>query len=157
CEGRTDVSDPYTMKLLVTGGAGFIGANFIHFLSRVRPNDPVVVLDKLTYAGNLESLASIAGRITFVRGDICDTTLVCELIRTHQLEAIVNFAAESHVDRSIAGPRVFVETNVTGTLSLLEAARAEKIRRLLHVSTDEVYGSLGPTGSFTEQTPLAPN
>ena len=154
--------------ILVTGGAGFIGANFI--LDWLRVNDePVVNLDKLTYAGNLESLASLKGdpRHVFVQGDIGDRALVGQLLSQHRPRAIVNFAAESHVDRSIHGPEDFIQTNVVGTFHLLEEVRghwmslpeAEKAAfRFLHVSTDEVYGSLGPDDApFTETTPFAPN
>jgi dTDP-glucose 4,6-dehydratase len=151
---------------LVTGGAGFIGGNFV--LDAVGRGIRIVNLDALTYAGNLDTLAPLAGddRHVFVEGDIGNRALVASLLEAHQPEAIVNFAAESHVDRSIDGPAAFVHTNVVGTLSLLEAARdywrglpgATKASfRFLHVSTDEVYGSLGDTGKFTEETPYAPN
>jgi dTDP-glucose 4,6-dehydratase len=151
---------------LVTGGAGFIGGNFV--LDAVDRGVRVVNLDALTYAGNRDTLASLDGddRHVFVHGDIGDGALVASLLETHQPEAIVNFAAESHVDRSIDGPAAFVHTNVLGTLALLEAARdywrglgaaAKDAFRFLHVSTDEVYGSLGETGKFTEETPYAPN
>ena len=150
-----------TMKnILVTGGAGFIGSNFIRMVLTEHPDCFVVNLDKLTYAGNLENLAEFHNhdRYQFVHGDICDSPLVGKfLIDEHQIDTIVNFAAESHVDRSITGPKIFIETNVTGTLSLLEAARDKKVDRFLQVSTDEVYGSLGSEGKFTEQTPLSPN
>ena len=154
--------------ILVTGGAGFIGANFI--LGWLAHSvEPVVNLDKLTYAGNLNNLTSLAAdsRHIFVKGDICDTRLVAELLTAHKIRAIVHFAAESHVDRSILGPGQFITTNVNGTFSLLEAARAwwsglpqnEKATfRFVHVSTDEVYGSLGENDApFTESTPHAPN
>ena len=152
--------------LLVTGGAGFIGANFV--LQAVADGLRVVNLDKLTYAGNLDTLASLEGsdRHLFVRGDIGDRALIARLLAEHRPQAIVNFAAESHVDRSIDGPMAFVETNVVGTLGLLECARdywrgldgeAREAFRFLHVSTDEVYGSLGTEGKFTEATPYAPN
>ncbi len=154
--------------LLVTGGAGFIGANFV--LSTLAGlGEPVVNLDKLTYAGRLESLATLRGdaRHAFVRGDICDRELVRKLLATHRPRAIVHFAAESHVDRSISGPAEFVQTNVIGTFSLLEESRAywgalagadKDAFRFLHVSTDEVYGSLGPQDpAFTETTPYQPN
>jgi dTDP-glucose 4,6-dehydratase len=152
--------------LLVTGGAGFIGANFV--LQAIADGYRVVNLDKLTYAGNLGTLASLEGndRHTFVQGDIGDRALVRGLLATHRPDAILNFAAESHVDRSIDGPAAFVETNVVGTLGLLEEARdfwralegpAREAFRFLHVSTDEVYGSLGAEGKFTETTPYAPN
>lgn len=154
--------------ILVTGGAGFIGANFV--LDWLKVNDePVINLDALTYAGNLESLVSLGGddRHIFVRGDICDQGLVASLLAQHRPRAIVHFAAESHVDRSIHGPGDFVRTNVEGTFSLLEAARgywqgvddAEREGfRFLHVSTDEVYGSLTPTDPpFAETNRYAPN
>lgn len=153
--------------ILVTGGAGFIGGCFVRQLVGTG-NVRVVNLDKLTYAGNLDSLSALRDnpRHVFVRGDICDGDLVADLLRTHRPWAIVNFAAESHVDRSIDGPREFLKTNVVGTFELLNAARgwwsdlAEGDRnrfRFLHVSTDEVYGSLGETGRFLETTPYAPN
>jgi dTDP-glucose 4,6-dehydratase len=154
--------------ILVTGGAGFIGSNFVlDWLSH--DDEPVVTLDKLTYAGNLGNLASVMQdeRHTFVHGDICDRKLVDELFTKHKPRAILHFAAESHVDRSIHGPAEFISTNVNGTFTLLEAARAyycalsdaEKTGfRFLHVSTDEVYGSLGPDDvPFTEMTAYAPN
>jgi dTDP-glucose 4,6-dehydratase len=154
--------------LLVTGGAGFIGANFV--LSTLRETgEPIVTLDKLTYAGNPHNLDAIAGepRHRLVRGDIGDRELVRRLLVEHRPRAIVHFAAESHVDRSIQGPSEFITTNIVGTFALLEEARAHWSAltgierdsfRLLHVSTDEVYGSLGPTDpAFTETTPYAPN
>jgi dTDP-glucose 4,6-dehydratase len=145
--------------LLVTGGAGFIGSNFV--LSTVRETGEAVVnLDKLTYAGNLKNLEALQGdpRHVFVQGDIGDRALVRELLKKHKPRAIVHFAAESHVDRSIAGPAAFLETNVMGTFALLEEARAFPEMRFLHVSTDEVYGSLGPADpAFRETTPYAPN
>jgi len=146
-------------RILVTGGAGFIGSNFVRMVLSERPDCFVVNLDKLTYAGNLENLAGLLGHPNhkFVKGDICDGALVEKIIADHNVDAIINFAAESHVDRSITGPKAFVETNVTGTLTLLEAARDKKLERFIQVSTDEVYGALGPQGKFTEQTPLAPN
>ncbi len=146
-------------RLLVTGGAGFIGSNFVRMVLAEHPDCLVVNLDKLTYAGNLENLAEFIphDRHVFVHGDICDAALVERLIDEHQIDAIINFAAESHVDRSITGPKIFIDTNVNGTLTLLEAARDKKIERFIQVSTDEVYGSLGSDGMFTEQTPLSPN
>ena len=146
------------MRILVTGGAGFIGSNFIRYLLTKGPDAAVVNLDKLTYAGNLENLADIEGdpRYRFVKGSICDVELVGGLLGTG-FDALVNFAAESHVDRSIQDARAFVETNVLGTQILLEACRRRRIERVVHVSTDEVYGSAGPTGRFTEESPLAPN
>nr|WP_244671880.1 dTDP-glucose 4,6-dehydratase [Pseudoxanthomonas spadix] len=151
---------------MVTGGAGFIGGNFV--LEAVKAGNRVVNLDALTYAGNLDTLSSLQGDANhvFVHGDIGDRALVSRLLAEHQPEAVLNFAAESHVDRSIDGPGAFIQTNVVGTLGLLEAVRdywkalAEPARsafRFLHVSTDEVYGSLGQTGKFTETTPYAPN
>src|SRR5688572_30000584 len=146
--------------LLVTGGAGFIGSNFV--LSTIaETGEPIVNLDKLTYAGSLRNLESLRGdpRHILVQGDIGDRALVRELLTKHKPTAIVHLAAERHVDRSIAGPAPFIQTNVLGTFSLLEEARAlsDKIR-FLHVSTDEVYGSLGPADpAFTETTPYAPN
>lgn len=151
---------------LVTGGAGFIGGNFV--LDAVAAGNKVVNLDALTYAGNLDTLKPLEGHLhhVFVQGDIGDHELVAKLLAEHQPDAILNFAAESHVDRSIDGPAAFVQTNVVGTLALLECARdywrglPEERRdafRFLHVSTDEVYGSLGDTGLFTETTPYAPN
>jgi dTDP-glucose 4,6-dehydratase len=148
--------------LLVTGGAGFIGSNFV-VSTLALTGEPIVTLDKLTYAGSLMNLRTLEGdsRHTFVRGDICDRELVRSLLQKHQPRAIVHFAAESHVDRSITGPAEFVETNVVGTWSLLEEARVfhkGPAFRFLHVSTDEVYGTLGPNDpAFTEKTPYAPN
>lgn len=154
-------------KLLVTGGAGFIGANFVHYWLREYPADTVFVLDALTYAGNPANLDSLvgSGNYHFVKGDIGDQGLVESLLRDNQLDTIVHFAAESHVDRSISGPDVFIETNVIGTHSLLKAARQvwidEKVvanHRFHHVSTDEVYGALGPDDpAFSETTQYAPN
>ena len=148
--------------LLVTGGAGFIGSNFV-VSTLALTGEPIVTLDKLTYAGHLMNLRAVEGdaRHTFVRGDIADRELVRSLLQKHQPRAIVHFAAESHVDRSIEGPAEFVQTNVVGTWSLLEEARAyaqDPRFRFLHVSTDEVYGTLGPDDpAFTEETPYAPN
>jgi dTDP-glucose 4,6-dehydratase len=146
--------------LMVTGGAGFIGSNFV--VSTLKETgEPIVNLDKLTYAGNLRNLEAVRNdaRHVFVQGDICDRALVRDLLKTHEPRAIVHFAAESHVDRSISGPAAFIQTNVLGTFSLLEEARAHsKEIRFLHVSTDEVYGSLGPDDpAFAETTPYAPN
>jgi dTDP-glucose 4,6-dehydratase len=147
------------MNLLLTGGCGFIGSNLVRLLLAERPGLRVVNLDKLTYAGNAENLADLVGnpRYRFVRGDIGNGELVAELVRSEKIDAIVHLAAESHVDRSILSPAVFIETNVRGTQVLLEAARELGVERFLHVSTDEVYGSLGPTGLFSEETPLAPS
>ncbi len=151
---------------LVTGGAGFIGGNFV--LDAVRSGIRVVNLDVLTYAGNRDTLAALEGDAghVFVHGDIGDGALVAQLMAEHRPDAVINFAAESHVDRSIDGPAAFVQTNVVGTLALLEAVRdywkslegdVRQAFRFLHVSTDEVYGSLGETGKFREDTPYAPN
>ena len=157
-----------TSKILVTGGAGFIGSNFVLDWMQGK-SDGIVNLDKLTYAGNLQNLASLEGNPNhiFVRGDIGDSVLVARLLSEHQPRAIVNFAAESHVDRSIHGPAEFIQTNIVGTFTLLEATRAywnglndeaKKQFRFLHVSTDEVYGSLSPTDpAFTETKQYEPN
>lgn len=145
--------------ILVTGGAGFIGSNFVRMVLDEQPDVRVVNLDKLTYAGNLENLAGYSDHVNhiFVKGDICDTELVQDLIEKCSINAIINFAAESHVDRSLVEPGVFIETNVSGTLNLLKIALDKNLERFVQVSTDEVYGSLGTEGMFTEQTPLAPN
>ena len=149
------------MKILVTGGCGFIGSNFIRYFLKSYPDDVLINVDKLTYAGNLENLSDLSHspRYHFIRGDIADACRMEELI-SQGVDAIINFAAESHVDRSIEDPNAFIKTNVFGTFVLLEAVRkvfpARKVR-FLHISTDEVYGSLGETGVFTEEMPLAPN
>lgn len=155
--------------VLVTGGAGFIGANFIHYLLQAEPDVHIINLDALTYAGSLENLKDVAEnpRYTFVQGDIGDTEFVGELLKKYQVDTVVHFAAESHVDRSILGPRQFIETNIMGTFSLLEAARKFWLQekglpvenvRFHHVSTDEVFGSLAPgEPAWTEETPYAPN
>jgi dTDP-glucose 4,6-dehydratase len=156
-------------KLLVTGGAGFIGGNFVHYWLREHEDDRLVVLDALTYAGNLDTIAGaeIGGRMRFVHGDITDAALVAQLLSEEDIDTIVHFAAESHVDRSIVEPGTFVRTNVMGTQVLIDAARAawrsadgawRKGVRFHHVSTDEVYGSLMPNDPpFTEQTPYTPS
>jgi dTDP-glucose 4,6-dehydratase len=146
-------------NILVTGGAGFIGSNFVAMVLAEHPECRLINLDKLTYAGNLQNLAGLLENENhvFIKGDICDGSLVDELIDKYDIEAIINFAAESHVDRSIVAPKVFIETNVTGTLTLLEAARDKNIDRFIQISTDEVYGSLGSQGKFTETTPYGPN
>ncbi len=161
------MSESTGSTLLVTGGAGFIGANFVHYLLD-RTDQHVVVLDLLTYAGSLENLKGRLddSRLTFVEGDIADPETVARVYREHRPRGVVNFAAESHVDRSIDSPRPFVRTNVVGTFEMLDGARrhverlpeAERARfRFLHVSTDEVYGTLGESGLFSETTPYAPN
>ena len=146
------------MKILVTGGCGFIGSNFIRHLLRQAEAYHVVNLDALTYAGNPANLEDLQGdpRYTFVQGDICDRPLVSQLM-ADGVEAVVHLAAESHVDRSILDAAAFVRTNVLGTQTPLDAARQAGVRRFVHVSTDEVYGALGETGHFTEDSPLAPN
>lgn len=146
-------------NLLVTGGAGFIGSNYIHYMLETYPDYTIVNLDSLTYAGNLENLAALIDdpRYTFVKGSINNYDLIWDIFQKHQIDAVINFAAESHVDRSIMGPAIFIETNVMGTQVLLEAARKFGIARFVQISTDEVYGSLGESGKFTETTPLSPN
>ncbi|HEV2702998.1 MAG TPA: dTDP-glucose 4,6-dehydratase [Steroidobacteraceae bacterium] len=154
-------------KLLVTGGAGFIGSNFVHHWAQQYPDDRLLVLDALTYAGNMANLEPVRSRPTyrFVHGDICDSERVEELLREERIDTIVHFAAESHVDRSIHGPDAFIDANVVGTHCLLKAARQVWLQdgsalphRFHHVSTDEVYGSLGPTDpAFNERTAYAPN
>ncbi len=145
------------MKILVTGGAGFIGSCFVRHMLKKHPDYKIVNLDCLTYAGNIENLDDVKNNpnYTFVKGNICDKDLVSQI--ASDVDCIVNFAAESHVDRSILNPGIFIETNVQGTLNLLENAKKHKIQRYLQVSTDEVYGTLGKTGYFYETTPLAPN
>lgn len=144
------------MNLLVTGGAGFIGANFVRRRCSTSPSQRIVVLDALTYAGNLASLDGVRG-FTFVRGNICDGPLVEATLRDFAIDHVVHFAAESHVDRSILGPDAFVRTNVVGTATLLEKARGSGVKRFVHVSTDEVYGDLGPDDApFSETTPISP-
>jgi dTDP-glucose 4,6-dehydratase len=147
------------MNLLVTGGAGFIGSNFIRYILDNYPEYRVINLDKLTYAGNLENLTGVDKdpRYAFEKGDICDKTRVQMCVVRYEVDAIINFAAESHVDRSILGASEFVQTNVAGTQVLLDVVKELRIKRFLQVSTDEVYGSLGATGLFTEETPLRPN
>ncbi|NWF59848.1 MAG: dTDP-glucose 4,6-dehydratase [Fischerella sp.] len=154
-------------RLLITGGAGFIGSNFVHHWCKSYPNDTVVVLDALTYAGNRANLAGLEEQenFRFVQGNICDRSIIDNLLQTENIDTIAHFAAESHVDRSILGPGAFVETNVVGTYTLLEAFRQHwqanskpTNYRFLHVSTDEVYGSLAPNDPpFSETTPYAPN
>jgi dTDP-glucose 4,6-dehydratase len=150
--------------ILVTGGAGFIGSNFVHHLFECHNDISIVNLDALTYAGNPDNLRSIESdrRYHFIKGDICDEKLLHALFKEYHFDAVVHFAAESHVDRSITAPDRFVQTNVVGTHSLLRAAKEAWEKRFdetrfLHISTDEVYGTLGPQGFFTEETPLAPN
>jgi dTDP-glucose 4,6-dehydratase len=150
------------MKILVTGGAGFIGANFIHYMLRTYPDVRILNFDNLTYAGNLHNLAtleavpSLSSRYEFLKGDIADSQSV-KTVLSGGWDAVVNFAAESHVDRSIENAGVFVKTNILGTQTLLEGIKDRKVERFIQISTDEVYGSLGPDGRFTELSPLMPN
>ncbi|MBI5809152.1 MAG: dTDP-glucose 4,6-dehydratase [Ignavibacteriales bacterium] len=146
-------------KILVTGGAGFIGSNFINYVLNDRDDVEIVNLDKLTYAGNLENLKPVEGKKNyhFVRGDITNVELVDYLFRKFDIKFVINFAAESHVDRSILGSEIFYRTNVIGTNVLLEASRRFEVEKFLQISTDEVYGSLGSEGLFTETTPISPN
>ena len=146
------------MKLLITGGAGFIGSNFIHRIVESHPDLEIINLDLLTYAGNPDNLKGIDKdpRYTFIKGDICNRDLVNAILKKNQVDAIVHFAAESHVDRSIVDSLDFVRTNVTGTYNLLECARLHSIQKFMHISTDEVYGST-PEGSFTETDILSPS
>lgn len=146
-------------RMLVTGGCGFIGSNFIRLELSSNPNLSIINVDKLTYAGNLENLADFQKdpRYQFARGDICDKEFINSLLKGGDIDAVVNFAAESHVDRSILDSSPFVQTNIVGTQNLLDCCRQHQIKRYLQVSTDEVYGSLGDDGKFTEETPLAPN
>lgn len=147
------------MKLLVTGGAGFIGSNYVRHVLAEHAEDEVVTVDALTYAGNLENLAELEddARHTFVKADIASQEDVEQVLSAHDIEAVVNFAAESHVDRSLIDAEPFIRTNIQGTQVLLDAARANGVQRFLQVSTDEVYGSLGPSGRFTEDSPIQPN
>ena len=146
-------------NILVTGGAGFIGSNFINYLLKENDDYKIINIDKLTYAGNLENLKSSEGKknYTFVKGDICNHELINYIFTKYKINFVVNFAAESHVNRSILGSEVFFRSNVLGTNVLLEASRKFEIEKFVQVSTDEVYGSLGSEGLFTEETPLHPN
>ncbi len=145
------------MRVLITGGAGFIGSNFIHYFLDKHPDYELINLDALTYCGNLENLVAVEDNphYTFIKGDINDKKLVEKIMP--DVDYVVHFAAESHVDRSIEDPGIFIQSNIQGTQTLLEAALKAKVKRFLQVSTDEVYGTLGKTGYFTEDTPLAPN
>lgn len=147
------------MNILVTGGAGFIGSNFVRYILENYENDKVINLDKLTYAGTMTNLSDIIDNPNhiFVEGDIQNEDLVRHLIKNYKITHVINFAAESHVDRSILNPQVFVETNVLGTTNLLNVSKSLNVEKYLQVSTDEVYGSLGKEGYFTEETPLQPN
>lgn len=145
--------------MLITGGAGFIGSNFIHYMMDHHPDYRIINVDKLTYAGNLENLKDIEANpnYTFVKADICDVNAINDVFSSYAIDYIINFAAESHVDRSIEDPSIFLKTNILGTQVLLDAARKYGVKKFVQISTDEVYGSLGPTGYFTEDTPLSPN
>ena len=142
------------MKLLITGGAGFIGCNFVRYMLKEHPDEEIVVLDKLTYAGRMENLEDVLDRITFIKGDICDKEAVKKAMKG--CEAVVNFAAESHVDRSIEGPKVFVKTDIFGVFTLLEEGRRTDLKKFIQISTDEVYGSTR-FGSFSETDMLDPS
>ncbi len=144
-------------KLLITGGAGFIGSNFVKYMLDKYPDYEIINLDALTYCGNLENLTDIESNpnYKFVKGDITDSELVIKI--TKDVDYIINFAAESHVDRSIEDPEIFIKSNILGTQNLLNAARKANVKKYLQISTDEVYGSLGKTGYFTETTPLSAN
>ncbi|HOJ08572.1 MAG: dTDP-glucose 4,6-dehydratase [Ignavibacteriota bacterium] len=146
-------------NILVTGGAGFIGSNFINYILNKRDDYFIVNLDKLTYAGNLENLKEVESKknYTFIKGDIVNAELINFVFEKYKIKYVINFAAESHVDRSISGSEIFFRTNVIGTNVLLEAAKRFNVERFLQISTDEVYGSLGSTGLFSEKTPIAPN
>lgn len=155
-------------KVLITGGAGFIGSNYVEYILDIS-KDEIFVLDKLTYAGNLKNLEAVSDKITFIEGDICDTSFIQRLFEKHQFQKVVHFAAESHVDNSISGPSEFIQTNIVGTFNLVQSAYKTWMRapndlkdefrnaRFLHISTDEVYGTLDETGLFTETTSYAPN
>ncbi|HFJ9425843.1 dTDP-glucose 4,6-dehydratase [Bacillus cereus] len=147
------------MKVLVTGGAGFIGSNFVRYMVKKYPEYNIVNLDSLTYAGNLENLKDIEelSNYKFVKGDIADRQFINQLFKEEKFDYVLNFAAESHVDRSITNPDIFIQTNIQGTQVLLDAAKNAEVKKYLQVSTDEVYGTLGETGYFTEETPLASN
>ena len=158
------------MEILITGGCGFIGSNFIRYLLKNREDAKVINIDNLTYAGNLANLIDVQRdfpeRYSFVKGDIAEKKIIEDIFKNSSIECVINFAAESHVDRSVIGPEIFLLTNILGTFNLLEAARTfwplqdpgnSKVMRFLHISTDEVYGSLGKTGYFTEQSPYDPS
>ena len=148
-------------NILVTGAAGFIGANFAEFFVNKHPEYNIIVLDKLTYAGNLDNLKKVQDKITFVKGDICEYEFIKELFEKYQIDGVIHFAAESHVDNSIKNPFIFTHTNVIGTHTLLEVAKQVwgegSSNKFVHISTDEVYGTLGEEGYFTETTPINPN
>lgn len=149
------------MNILVTGAAGFIGANFVEYFVKKYPMEHIIVLDKLTYAGNRQNLKRVEDKITFIQGDICDFTLVKEIFESYKIQGVIHFAAESHVDNSIKSPFIFTQTNVMGTHTLLEVAKQVwkegSSNKFVHISTDEVYGTLGEEGYFKESTQIAPN
>lgn len=148
-------------NILVTGAAGFIGSNFVEYITKKHPDYNIIVLDKLTYAGNMENLKKVKDKISFEKGDICDFELVKNIFDKYNINGVIHFAAESHVDNSIKMPFVFTQTNVIGTHTLLETAKQKwgegSKNKFLHISTDEVYGSLGEEGYFTEKSPIKPN
>ncbi len=147
------------MHILITGGAGFIGSNFVKYMVNKYPAYQFLNVDLLTYAGNLENLKDVKEKAnyTFIKADICDKAAITKLVQEHSIDVIINFAAESHVDRSITNPGAFVQTNIVGTQVLLDIAKEQNITKYLQISTDEVYGTLGSEGYFTEETPLQPN
>ena len=149
------------MQVLVTGAAGFIGSNFVEYMVKKHPEYKIVVLDKLTYAGNMNNLDNVIDKITFIKGDICDFELVMKIYKDYNINVVVHFAAESHVDNSIKEPFIFTRTNVIGTHTLLEAAKQVwgegSENKFVHISTDEVYGALKDTGYFTEKSPIKPS
>ena len=148
-------------NILVTGAAGFIGSNFVEYITKKHPEYNIIVLDKLTYAGNMENLRNVKDKIKFEKGDICDFELVKEIFDKYDINGVIHFAAESHVDNSIKTPFIFTQTNVIGTHTLLEAAKQKwgegSKNKFVHISTDEVYGTLGEEGYFTETSPIKPN
>jgi len=149
------------MQILITGAAGFIGANFVEYFTNKYPNYKLIILDKLTYAGNMENLRKVKNKITFIEGDICDFDSVKKIFEDHKIEGVIHFAAESHVDNSIKEPFIFTKTNVLGTHTLLEVAKQVwgegSKNKFVHISTDEVYGTLGEEGFFTEKSEIKPN
>ena len=148
-------------NILITGAAGFIGSNFVEYFNKKNPEYNLIILDKLTYAGNLHNLDNVINKITFVKGDICDFDLVMKIFKDYDINGVIHFAAESHVDNSIKTPFIFTQTNVIGTHTLLEVAKQVwgegSANKFVHISTDEVYGTLGEEGYFTENTNINPN